>query len=404
MSGPTALSEDEGDEELTPPVPVLLFVKGLSLTLAAVAVFAASHYYVGVRLLRDSGAPAQMAAFGWTALALLLGSIVIGMPARRALPRAFASPLRWISYLWLGTFGLVLVTVAGMDLLFAVLKWAQPAMFEDWGSAKALAILAVAAPAVAWGVYTARGAATIEKVDVAIRGLGEKFEGLRIVQISDLHVGETLGDAFLQRVVGQVNALKPDVVAITGDLVEGSVHHIREQLAALAKLQSTHGVFYVTGNHEYYHGGAAWEDEVRRLGVNVLHNEHRVLTREDDALVIAGVTDHDAHHFGAHHASRPDHALADAPKGAPRILLAHQPRSARHAAPHGVDLQLSGHTHGGQMFPWMFFVLFQQPVISGLRELYGIQVYTNRGTGYWGPPIRLGPRPEITELTLRRAA
>jgi len=142
---------------------------------------------------------------------------------------------------------------------------------------------------------------------------------------------------------------------------------------------------------------------VARHGVTVLHNEHVVVERGGAKLVVAGVTDFDAGQFGPAHASRPDVALSGAPEGVPRILLAHQPRSARFAANQKVDLMLSGHTHGGQIFPWMFLVRLQQPVISGLRTLFGVRVYTSRGTGYWGPPIRLGPTPEITELTLTTA-
>jgi uncharacterized protein len=145
------------------------------------------------------------------------------------------------------------------------------------------------------------------------------------------------------------------------------------------------------------------ESEVRRLGITVLNNEHRILSSKGDRLVIAGVTDFDAGVFWPEHASRPDRALAGAPQGVPRILLAHQPRSAKSAAGHGVDLQLSGHTHGGQFFPWMLFVRLQQPVLSGLRRIAGVQVYTHRGTGFWGPPVRLCARPEIAELTLRRS-
>jgi predicted MPP superfamily phosphohydrolase len=167
-------------------------------------------------------------------------------------------------------------------------------------------------------------------------------------------------------------------------------------------LRARDGVFFVTGNHEYYFGAAAWEAEVDRVGVTVLHNSHRVLRRGADSLVVAGVTDYTGGQFDPAHESRPDLAFEGAPKDVPRILLAHQPKSARAAAAQGVDLQISGHTHGGQIFPFMFIVRMVQPVVQGLRQMYGIWVYTNRGTGYWGPPMRVGPTPEITEITLTR--
>jgi hypothetical protein len=228
--------------------------------------------------------------------------------------------------------------------------------------------------------------------------------GLKVVQISDLHIGQTLDGKFLERVVEQVNALEPDVVAITGDLVDGTVARLRDDVAPLARLRAKLGVFYVNGNHEYYSGPVAWERHVATLGITVLHNEHRVVERGGDALVIAGITDHGGGAFGPEHESRPDKAVAGAPEGVPRILLAHQPRSAPQAAPFGYALQLSGHTHGGQIFPFMFFVRLQQPVVSGLHKLAGMWVYTSRGTGYWGPPLRIGPSPEITALTLVPAA
>src|SRR6185436_1013433 len=201
-----------------------------------------------------------------------------------------------------------------------------------------------------------RGPARIEQVTVPIPGLGAGMAGLKVAQIRDLHIGQTLDGRFLERVVEQVNAQDPDVVAITGDLVDGTVARLRDEVAPLSKLRAKLGVFYVNGNHEYFSGPVAWERHVA--------------------------------------------SLAGAPEGVPRILLAHQPRSAAGAAPFGYALQLSGHTHGGQIFPFMFFVRLQQPVVSGLHKLAGMWVYTNRGTGYWGPQLRIGPKPEITALTL----
>ena len=195
-------------------------------------------------------------------------------------------------------------------------------------------------------------------------------------------------------------------MAITGDLVDGKVSELAAHVAPLADLRSRHGTFFVTGNHEYYSGANAWIDELRRLGLTVLLNEHVVIARADGAgqagtpLVLAGVTDFNAGHFDPAHRSNPAAALRGAPPGAVRVLLAHQPRSAAAAAEAGFDLQLSGHTHGGQFFPWNFFVRFQQPFTAGLRKWENLWVYTSRGTGYWGPPKRFGAPSEITHLRL----
>jgi predicted MPP superfamily phosphohydrolase len=244
----------------------------------------------------------------------------------------------------------------------------------------------------------------LKRVEVPIARLGKALEGLRIVQLTDVHIGRHLGRDFLAKVVERVNALSPDVVAITGDLVDDDPEWTLPELAPLAELKAREGVFFVTGNHEYYHGGSYWEDAVRRLGVTVLHNEHRVIRRGEDALVIAGVTDLQGGQFEPDAVCRPDVALSGAPEGAPRILLAHQPRAAAKAQGLGVDLQLSGHTHGGQVFPFMFLVWLQQPALSGLKRLSGTWVYTSRGTGYWGPPLRVGAPPEITEIRLTASA
>ena len=156
----------------------------------------------------------------------------------------------------------------------------------------------------------------------------------------------------------------------------------------------------VTGNHEYYSGAAPWIDEFRRLGIGVLMNEHVVLEHDGARLVVAGVADYSAHHFDPAHRSDPARALLGAPAAAPRVLLAHQPRSAEAAAAAGFDLQLSGHTHGGQFLPWRWFVPLQQPFTAGLHRVGRLTIYVSRGAGYWGPPKRLGAPSEITRLEL----
>ena len=264
-----------------------------------------------------------------------------------------------------------------------------------------MAVLAVGIPALLWGFF-ASSRPRVERREIAIKGLSPALDGFKVVQISDVHIGDTLDGRFMKRVVDQVNALTPDIVAVTGDLVDGSVSKLREEVAPLGGLKGRHGNFFVTGNHEYYSGADEWEAEVARLGLTVLHNSHVVVRSGDGELVVAGVPDTEGRHFSAAHRPDIDLALQGAPAGVPRLLLAHQPKFAKQAAGHDVALMLSGHTHGGQIFPFMFLVRLQQPVIAGLCMLSGVQTYTNRGTGYWGPPFRIGPSGEISELTLRR--
>ena len=217
------------------------------------------------------------------------------------------------------------------------------------------------------------------------------LHGFTIAQITDLHVGATIKCAYVDAVVDAVNALEADLIAVTGDLVDGSVHELASHTAPLARLSARHGAYFVTGNHEYYSGAAAWTTELRRLGLTVLENEHVVVRHETADVIVAGVTDFGAHHYDPAQRSDPAVAVAGAPKDAGvSVLLAHQPRSAFAAEKAGFDLQLSGHTHGGQFFPWNFFVRLQQPFTAGLRRLGALWDYTSRGTGYWGPPKAAG--------------
>ena len=196
-----------------------------------------------------------------------------------------------------------------------------------------------------------------------------------------------------------MNALEPDVIAITGDLVDGSVEELAEHAAPLAKLRAKHGVYFVTGNHEYYSGADEWIAHLRKLGMTVLRNE-RVRIGGEEGFDLAGIDDHSSGGFGNGHGSDLRKALEGRDAARACVLLAHQPRGIELADELGVDLQLSGHTHGGQMFPWNLAVRLQQPFVAGLHKLARAQIYVSKGTGYWGPPMRVGAPAEITEIEL----
>jgi predicted MPP superfamily phosphohydrolase len=253
------------------------------------------------------------------------------------------------------------------------------------------------------GFILARRVAPVVHVEIAVEGLHVALEGFTIAQISDLHVGPTIKRPFVEKVVERVNRLGADMVAITGDLVDGSVGELAHHTAPLAGLESRHGTYVVTGNHEYYSGAHAWIGELRRLGARVLLNEHVVLEHDGAALTVAGVTDWSAHHFDPSHRSDPQAAAQGSPEHATRVLLAHQPRSALNAERAGYHVQLSGHTHGGQFWPWNLFVRLQQPFTAGLERVGRMSIYVSRGTGYWGPPMRFGIPSEITRIRLVRA-
>jgi uncharacterized protein len=375
--------------------------------LAVTAVFGLLHLYPGVRLLSDTGLPPVWAALGWALLLLALASVPAGFFLVRTTGNRLTRGLFAFGTFWLGAAGILLtatlLTDAARLALGLVQGFPHGAARVHEARLQALGILGLTAGLTGWALFSAAVVLQLRRVTVRLKGLGAGLEGLRIVQISDLHIGEALDEPFLRRVVARVNALSPDVVAVTGDLVDGKVGAVRDFVAPLGELRARYGVYYVTGNHEYYWGGPEWEAEVDRLGLTVLRNSHRVIERGGSELALGGVPDLQGIRFHPDHGSRPDLAFAGAPLGIPRILLAHQPAAARAAAEAGVHLQLSGHTHGGQIFPFHLFVWLSQPVLSGLRKLFGIWVYTHRGTGTWGPRMRLGAAPEIAEITLRAA-
>jgi hypothetical protein len=258
------------------------------------------------------------------------------------------------------------------------------------------------AVAAAAGMTSALGRVGVKRVPVILERLPPRLDGFRLVQLSDLHIGPMLGREWLERVVQAVNELEPDAVAITGDLVDGSVARLHEHVAPLGQLKAKHGVFFVTGNHEYYSGVDAWLAELSRLGVKPLRNERVSLGDGEASFDLAGVDDWMA--FGRGHGPNLPRALEGRDASRELVLLAHQPKQIDEAAAQGVGLQLSGHTHGGQIFPWGFFVRFQQPYVSGLvRHGGSTQLYVSNGTGFWGPPMRVGAPPEITLLELRSA-
>jgi predicted MPP superfamily phosphohydrolase len=375
-----------------------------------VILLALLHAYIGWRLLPDL-LPWPLA---WGLLATLLMLSFVMMPMSLIVGRRRATPLAdaftWVGMLLMGLFSSLLVLTLLRDIGLALLAIAyklQPGLHpgNDVAMASAMLVPLAAIAITALGLLNARRTAAVVRVDVPIAGLPGDLHGFTIAQITDIHIGPTIKRPYVQAIVEAVNRLNADMVAVTGDLVDGSVAELADHVAPIAQLSSRHGTFFVTGNHEYYSDAHAWIDELRRLDVRVLLNEHVVLQHRQGVLIVAGVTDHSGHHFDPSHRSDPHAALAGAPPNvAFKLLLAHQPRSASAAADAGFQLQLSGHTHGGQFLPWNFLVRLQQPFTAGLHRLRELWVYTSRGTGYWGPPKRFGVPSEITYLRLVRQA
>jgi predicted MPP superfamily phosphohydrolase len=261
-------------------------------------------------------------------------------------------------------------------------------------------ILATAALSTGYGIAEAKQTPEVKEVPVLIPHLPAQFVGFRIVQITDVHISPTFRRSAVEEIVAVVNTLNADIVAMTGDLVDGTVEQLGHDAAPLGNVKSAMGNFFVTGNHEYYSGALDWIDEVRRLGFSVLLNEHRIITRDGRKMLLAGVTDYREGRMLPGHRSDPHEAMRAAPDTDVKILLAHQPKNIFEAARAGYDLQISGHTHGGQFFPWNLLVGFAQPYVSGLHTHQNTRIYVSRGTGYWGPPMRVGSPSEITLIKL----
>ncbi|MPZ79171.1 MAG: metallophosphoesterase [Actinophytocola sp.] len=266
-------------------------------------------------------------------------------------------------------------------------------------------VVAVVVALVVWGNVEAMRVPRVRRVDVVIPRLGAGLDGVRVVLLADTHYGPIDRTRWSRRTTAAVNALEPDIVCHAGDIADGTVDARRTQAAPLGDVRARLARVYVTGNHEYFGEAQAWLDHMTSLGWESLHNRHVVVSRGGARLVLAGVDDATARASGLPgHGANLESALAGAAPELPVLLLAHQPRQVRHAAAAGVDLQVSGHTHGGQIWPFHYLVRVDQPTVHGLsRHGERTQLYTTRGAGFWGPPLRIFAPSEITLLVLRAA-
>ncbi|EGX55148.1 integral membrane protein, partial [Streptomyces zinciresistens K42] len=253
---------------------------------------------------------------------------------------------------------------------------------------------AAAAATVGYGAYAVQRGPKVKRVTVPLAKLPRAAHGYRIAVVSDIHLGPTLGRGFAQKVVDTINATQPDLITVVGDLVDGSVKDLGPAAAPLAGLRARHGAYFVTGNHEYYSGAEQWVEEVRRLGLRPLENARSELPHFD----LAGVNDVEGESEGR----GPDFAkaLGDRDPARTCVLLAHQPVQIDDAVERGVDLQLSGHTHGGQLWPGSLVAELANPTVAGLERYGDTQLYVSRGAGAWGPPVRVGAQSDITVIRL----
>lgn len=363
------------------------------------------NFYVALRLVTFSPYAGEHVVTVFSLMAVFMVLQMASPFGERLLPPAFKklTLLSWISYLSFGILSLLVFYAFITDLLRIVVGiFYMPedqARFDYysmlvWGGATLLTSLI--------GFWQATSGPIVRKIDVSLKNLPAGFDGFTIAQISDLHVGPTIKKSYAEKVVEQVNGLKPDLIALTGDFIDGKVEDLAGDIAPIARLRAPNGVYYITGNHEYYWGALEWMNHFKTLGAHVLANSHDIVRKGNDAIIVAGVTDYSTIHMGASVACNPAKSIEGAPGGLVKILLAHQPVTYKMAEKAGFNLQLSGHTHAGQYFPFSVLIRFFQKFYKGLNRYKDLLIYVNSGTGYWGPPLRTGAPAEITLLTLRR--
>ena len=380
----------------------------------ALLVLGGVHFYFYRRLVVATALPAP-----WRLVAAVtFGLLTLGFPISFFVTR-LVSPetgrlLLYPIYTWLGVMMMLFFVLLGLDLVRGA-TW-----LAGWISGKGLdldpsrrllmarvaagAASGLVSVASVYGVRRGVGQPIIRRVKVLLPGLPAGLEGLTIVQLSDVHLGAMRRGRWLERVVQRTNALKPHIIAITGDLADTVPEMLPAEVANLGKLRAEGGVFFVTGNHEYFHDLEGWLGALSSQGVRVLRNERVTVRRGGAALDVAGVDDHDGGRMTPGHGPDVARALDGRPKERKVLLLAHQPKVIDDAARHGVDLVLCGHTHGGQIMPWGTLVGLQQPYVRGLHHHQGrTWIYVSEGTGFWGPPMRVGSTSEITLLTLTGA-
>ncbi len=355
------------------------YIKPLSFI---IFIFGLIHYYIFLTITRsisDQELYRNLLAIWFTISVFMMPAGFIISHSRF---KAEASAITWYGYIWLGFFQIIIF----FSIVESIVSLFYLHDFSYW-------VLFASVIITFWALY--KGLKRPKIIRHKIQGPAQ-IKGLTLVQVSDLHVGLLhLNQRWLENVVDEINLLNADVVAITGDLVEGAYSEISPQLACLRNVQARLEKYYVTGNHEYIHGSGPWEKRLVELGFRKLHNENHILKFKEARLLIAGVPDRMAKRFDQRLRSEPDVALRSNEIVDYRILLAHEPASIHDLKTESCDLILSGHTHGGQIFPFGVLVRIVQPLVKGFKRFGTTLVFAHQGTGLWGPPMRWFTRSEI---------
>ena len=405
------------------------------------------HWFVWRRVVKPSMAPGPRRRA--VAVLLIAGDafMVATLLASTRLPREWSALYSWPGYVWFALFFYFIIAVLVLEIPRLALRWwvrrdprpadgtetspevspevspeaaaeGSPEVSRDVSAGVsaegspgisrrtfvARSVGAVAGltslGAVGYGMPVALGDPELKNVRIRLPRLDSRASGCRIALISDLHLGALLGRSFTERVVELVNSTRPDMVAIAGDLVDGRVEHLAEAAEPLRDLRSTHGTYFVTGNHEYYYRYEEWVEYVRTLGIATLLNERTTIDHHGGLFELAGLIDPNSTVEGIQPGPDLPKTLDGWDRDRALVMLAHQPASLEEVAAEGVDLQLSGHTHGGQIAPFNLLVKALEGSVAGLSRHGGTQLYITRGAGFWGPPVRVGAPPDITVVEL----
>jgi len=372
----------------------------------------AGHRYLIQRLVLDAALPPAAEKLVIALILLLAVSVLLEFFAERLLRPGHARIIAWPSSLWIGLFFYLNLLLGFSELLLALARPWLPALADPGpqvaaalGRWRAVGVLVVALAVVGAALRSAMRPPRLVKVELGLARWPASLDGFRIIQICDTHLGPILGRRFSRDLVERIRVLDADLVAVTGDLVDGSVSKLADEVAPFAELRARYGVFFVPGNHDYFSGVSSWCEHVQTLGMRVLRNQ-RVTVRVPSAgnasvFELAGVDDHRAGLIPGQHGEDLEAALGALPPERPVLLLAHDPSTFKRASTMGIDLQLSGHTHGGQIWPFHYLVRLAVPFVAGCYRRGEAQLYVSRGTGFWGPPMRLFAPAELTEIILR---
>lgn len=319
--------------------------------------------------------------------------------------------ISWISSVWMGLIFLLFLVLSSQHILYwSIQAWSLITssssnslsyVFQDtlW----TLLPLAISIILLCYGVVVAIQKPLVRHIDLSLKNLDPRLQGLKILQLTDIHIGPTIGQRFMQNLVKVAQQENPDLIVITGDLVDGYVEQLQAEVAPIFDLHCPLGVYFVTGNHEWISGALPWIEFLKQGGIQVLQNEHVRLSYQGANFNLLGVEDWDAHRFDPRYKADLAKAYQHIDPSLFSILLAHQPKAATHADQLKIDLQLSGHTHGGQIFPLHALIAYDQKYNRGVFTLNHLVLYVSQGTGYWGPPLRIATRAEISVLRLQPA-